>query len=369
MSISQAWNRGRSLLVASTLLFPLAATAQTPAQERFAEQVDVSEVLLDVVVTDREGNVIIGLTPDDFVVKENGKPVDVATATFYSNRRLLDSPTPASGDVDTAPKPRYFILFLQEQQRANSDNPGLGLMRRQLEAVREMKKWVDNEKLLDDFVAVVSYDVKLKIHQDFTQDERAILMAVDLAAKANDPGSNWPSRLPQQGDVSLRAHLPLGKELDKSTRNVYQAMTVLAKATDGIVGRKNLVFFGTGFGDVNDFGLYKPDPRYYAPMVQALNTHNVAVYSVDLVPDTVDYELANGLNQLANETGGRYFYNFATFATPLAQIAAENSGYYLLSYRAERAAGTTGYQKVRVEAKNPEFRVKTREGYLVRDPA
>mgnify|MGYP001195913274 CR=1 FL=1 len=69
------------------------------------------------------------------------------------------------------------------------------------------------------------------------------------------------------------------------------------------------------------------------------------------------------LNQLSDETGGRYYFNFINFLTPLQQLAKENSGYYLLSYQSPHPAGKTGFQKVEVKTVNPEFRVRTREGY------
>ena len=49
------------------------------------------------------------------------------------------------------------------------------------------------------------------------------------------------------------------------------------------MGRKNLVLFSSGFGQVNSFGQYQPDPRYEEPMAQILNDANVAVYAVDLL--------------------------------------------------------------------------------------
>jgi len=355
-------------------LAPLAVAAQAqegqePPTETFAGDVTVSEVLLDVLVTDREGNVIIGLVPDDFVVREGKEPVTVETATFYSNRRLLDLPSASgagSGDVDTVPRDRYFILFFQDQQRASVDAPFL--LQRQMKASKEAQEWVAKEKLLDDWVAVVSYDAKLKIHQDFTQNKQQILQAINDAARGTDPGDNWPSRLPPAEEVSLRSQLPQGKELSHKTERIYDAFTVLAEASGHIVGRKNLIFFGTGFGDTAGFGLYKPDSRFFPGMVQALNDNNVAVYALDLVPSEVDYALADALNQLASETGGKYFTFFTSFTTPLQQVASENSGYYLLSYRSSHPKGESGFQKVEVDLRNPEFRVRAREGYLYGEP-
>ncbi len=356
-----------SLALVLGLLLPPVLRAEAAQGGGFGEQLTVSEVLLDVLVTDRQGNVIVGLQPDDFIVEEDGKPVEVAALSFYSNRRLLDAVggQAAAGSPDgIAPSHRYFVLFFEEQQQKSSDVPELGLVQRQLAAARESRRWIKQEKLLDDYVAVVSYDVRLKVHQDFTQDSAALLRAVDGASTGKDPGANWPSRQSQEEGVpSLRAALPSGAQLGKETGTVYEALSTLARAMDGIVGRKNLVLFATGFGDETAFNLYKPDPRYMPATVQALNNANVAVYSIDLVPSEVEYAESNGLHQLADETGGRYYENFTSFITPLRQLASENNGYYLLSYKANHPAGETGYQRVKVKTRNPEFRIQAREGY------
>jgi hypothetical protein len=70
------------------------------------------------------------------------------------------------------------------------------------------------------------------------------------------------------------------------------------------------------------------------------------------------------MNQIANETGGKYFFNTVSFLTPLRQISEETSGYYLISYRATHPAGERGFQEVDVKTRNPEFRVRAREGYV-----
>ena len=89
----------RNLRAALPLLFalPLLSTAAARAQEEppatapFGEQVEVTEVLLDVLVTDRDGNVIVGLKPEDFLVEENGEPIPLLDVSFYSNRPQLDA--------------------------------------------------------------------------------------------------------------------------------------------------------------------------------------------------------------------------------------------------------------------------------------
>lgn len=352
-------------LLAAGLLAATAAGAQEKPRAEFGEKVEVNEVLLDALVTDRQGKVIVGLDKDDFVVREGGKPVELTGVTFYSSRRFLDSVGAAAKrgiDVDRVPQDRYFLLFFEDQRAAALEAPRL--ISQQIEATRRAREWVETALEPTDWVAVVGYDHKLKIYQDWTHNRRALAEAIDDASRAKDGDGNWPSRLPAAGDgPSLRANLPKGDALRDKTTNVYDGLRLLAEAAGKAVGRKNLVLFGTGFGRVNNFGQYVPDERYYPEMQHALNGNNVAVYTVDLTPVGTTHTMSDAMNQLALDTGGRYFFDVVNFKMPLGRVAEENGGYYLLSYKAQKGAGKAGFQEVQVKTTNPEFKVNARKGY------
>jgi VWFA-related protein len=339
------------------------AVAQDKPRSDFGERVDVQEVLLDALVTDRSGKVIVGLGKDDFVVREDGKPVELTGVTFYSSRRLLDSAGELAKkgiDVDRVPQDRYFILFFDDQRDNALEAPRL--ISQQIEAARRTRQWVETALDPADWVAVVGYDKKLKVYQDWTHDRRALATAVDRAIRGRDSEGNWPSRLPASGP-SLLANLPHGNELRDKTTNIYDGLRLLAQASGKVTGRKNMVLFGTGFGRVNTFGQYVPDERYYPGMVRALNTNNVAVYNVDLSPAGTTHTMSDAMNQLSLDTGGRYFFDVVNFGTPLGRVADENGGYYLISYKAEKPAGKAGFEEVQVKTVNPEFKVNARKGY------
>ena len=347
------------------------AAAQEPQQQqqpRFGEKIEVREVLLDALVTDAQEHVIVGLGKDDFVVRESGKRMDLTGVTFYSNRRLLagsDVLAKKGISIDQVPEDRYFILFWSDQKANAADAPVL--LKQQVESGRRAREWVEREVLPNDWVAVVSYDVKLKVHQDFTHDRRLLTAAIDDAVKGKEAETNWPSRIPPPGSgPSLLAGLPRGNDLREATKTIYDGLQVVGRAAGSIPARKNLLLFSTGFGQISPgpFRQYQPDPRYYRPTIAALDTADVAVYTLDLWPagDT-NHTMADALNQLASDTGGKYLFNFTNFLTALEQVSTENNGYYLLSYRSEHPAGTSGFQSVEVKTANPEFRVKARQGY------
>jgi VWFA-related protein len=338
---------------------------QEKPQGQFEGKVNVNDVLLDVLVTDARGNVIVGLDKNDFVVTENGRPVELNGVTFYSNRRLVESsPTLAQKSVSTdqATEDRYFILLFEDQKDVAQEAPRL--LSQSLEAAKRARGWVESEMLPSDWVAVASYDTRLKVQQDFTRDRKALVAAIGDAVKGKDREGNYPSRIDTSKGPSLLAGLPKGTALRDKTPTLYEALQAIAEAGGGVRGRKNLLLFTFGLpGRENTFGSFVPDKRYFEPTVQALNANNVAAYAIDLTPPAVEHTLSDSLNKLAVDTGGRYFFNVTNFSTPLDQVAQENSGYYLLSYSSEQPAGKSGFQNVTVTTTNPEFRVKARKGY------
>ena len=107
--------------------------------------------------------------------------------------------------------------------------------------------------------------------------------------------------------------------------------------------------------------------RYYDPMIRALNRADVTVYPVSLLenPDQPPF-VHQTLERIAGDTNGQYFRYNTSFAPALRQIDKLSNGYYLISYYTKARSGN-GYQKVDVAVKNPEFRVRARQGYSYGD--
>jgi len=360
--------RATSTMILGLLLALTAGSLPAAAQDQppqFRGRVEVTDVLLDTVVTDNQGNVVLGLGKKDFEVEENGKPVDLNSVTFYSNRRFMESAERAK-ELGISPKEvptdRYFILFFHNQSDLLPR-----ITAKLLDAGRRAKQWVRTDLSPNDHVAVVGYKYKLNIYQDFTTDPNAISAAIDDAVRGIEP-QHWPSRVQPTEGPSLIANLPSPDEISKGSVRFYGAMQILAKAAGALPVRKNLVLFSLGFGELRDFGYYAPDSRYYRPMVETLNNNNVAVYSIDLISVEPGEALrenisGNSLSLLSSDTGGAYYFNFVNFLDPLERVSDATSGYYLLAYTSHHAAGTSGYQKVTVRTVNPEFHVEAREGY------
>ena len=347
------------------LALPAGAAAQDQPEstEPFTGQIEVTEALVDVLVTDRDGNQILGLTPSDFRVKEGGKQLEVTGATFYSNRRFLDAAGAKKLGIDPAAVPdrRLYILFFDDQSRHDSDDPTL-LVSRQLRAGRDVVQWMRTGLEPGDLVAVVSFDSRLRLQQVFTADRALLERAIDRALKSADEPKEWPSRAGDPTDLPrISAALPKDKALRDATPSLELALGTLAQAVQSIPGRKNLLLFSSGFGRLTTAGA--PEKKRFDPMIESLNAANVAVYAADLLPPGTQHPWSGVISDMATETGGRPFFDLTDYKLPLERVAATTNGYYLVSFKSEHRADETGYRPIEVTVANPEFRVTARRGY------
>jgi VWFA-related protein len=347
----------RIVFASLLLLLAVPAIAQEPP---FTEKIDVNVVLVDATVTDRSGSQILGLTKDDFVVKEDGVAQEVASLDYFTNRRLLDTPeSQAAFKVERVKEERYFILFFHELLGGDSRLQVDTEVRRAKDAAIE---FVEKEMLPQDRIAVAGYDARLKIYADFTSDKKILRKALNEVVKFSRGLTSTPA---YAGEVSIMRTIDT-KKMVNDTGRIYDAIKYLAESLPEVQARKVLVLFSPGIGQASDFSAQIPEneDHWYRPMVQALNAENVSVYSVNLLRNvTGAYAAEQALQRVAAETGGEYFKPAVSFSTPLEQVEQENNGYYLLSYYSKHPKGSTGYQKIDVSLKNSEFRIKAREGY------
>lgn len=347
----------RQYISVVSLLLAMTASAQEP---QYTETVDVNVVLVDATVTDRSGNQILGLTKDDFIVKEDGVAQQIASVDYFTNRRLLDSPeSKAAFKVERVREERYFILFFHELL---SNPPGLNLTREVYRARDSAVEFVEKHMLPEDRVAVAGFDARLKIYSDFTGDKEILKKALGEVVRFSNGLTTVP---PYAGDVSIMKNIDK-KKMMNDTGRIYDAIAYLAESLPEVQARKVMMLFSPGIGQSSSFSreIAENEDQWYLPMLHALNKENVSVYSINLLTTVTDlYAQEQTLSRLAQETGGEYFKTAVSFITPLKEVEKENNGYYLLSYNSRHPKGATGYQKINVTLKNPEFRIKAREGY------
>jgi VWFA-related protein len=130
-------------------------------------------VLVDVVVTDKQGNPVTGLRPEDFVVEENGKPQKIsAFVTPHENA----APVPPLPPGVYSNKPEYrssggpiTVMLLDAVNTPFSDQ---GYARRQ------MLNFVQNQYKPGQKMAIFTFTGSLRLLQDFTTDPGILLAAL-----------------------------------------------------------------------------------------------------------------------------------------------------------------------------------------------
>lgn len=340
------------IITAFLLLGSISMAAQTPPAPQFEEKVDVNVVLIDAIVTTRDGEQILGLGKDDFIVEENGVRQEIESVDYYTNRRLLTSPeAEAEFDVERVREPRYFVFFFD---KFSGPAPIEGFDRELWRATKTAKQFVQEELLEEDYVAVLGHDARLEIYTDFTRDRSRIIGALEQARRFGS--GNFEST----GEPSIVANLD-NQDVMKSSGWIWDALKMVGEGLQPIHGRKVMLLFSPGLFSRSGTIL---ETQEYEPMVQALNAANTSVYGLNLVP-TVSGSIGEmNLNRLVAATGGDYFAHSVNFMTPLKRIENRNNGYYLITYRSTKPEGTNGYQEVDVSLRNPEFRIEARDGYV-----
>jgi VWFA-related protein len=339
-----------------TLLISLLAFALPSFAQPYQERVDVDLVLVDIIVTDSRGNQILGLGPDDFIVKEGGVPQKIESLDYFTNRRLLTAPEEkAAFKVERVREERYFILFFDEDMREGGENRLRRAQRDAIQFVRERMKPQDR-------VAVAGFDARLLVYADFTSDKAILESALGEISKFSNGLTSVP---PYAGDASIMRNIDVARMV-KETGRVYDAIQLIAEAIRPIGARKVLALFSGGIGEPSSFNPQVPENEefFYQPMIRALNASNVTVHSIALLENRSFSAREQALARIASESGGKFYTNVVNFAGPLSRLEKESSGYYLLTYRIDKPAGEHGYQKIDVSLRNPEFRVRARDGYV-----
>ncbi len=353
MRTSRELKKNPRLLVPAVLaLMTAPILAQEPGPP-FEEEIDVTEVTLDVRVTDDDGNAVLGLTPEDFSVTENGDPVEVVSVTSYSHRYVPDT--------ETAPDSRFVMLLVHTPIGAEFER--VGTLRRRVQLSRDLLDWLDNGMAPSDWVAVATYSSSLSLLQDFTQDREALRQALaDAGQGKRKPSNPWPE---SDSPWDLEPRLPQGRELSRASGNIFAAMSLLGEASGHIIGRKLMVLFSPGFGDLGpDLNFTGPDRRRYRDLLATLSESNVVVFPIDTTPIEVDHTQQHALRRIANDTGGDFAPFVTRFDNRMKDITDHNSAYYLLSYSVGHRRADEGFRRVKVEVKDRDFEIVSRSGYV-----
>jgi len=290
----------------------------------YSIKVDVPLVNLDVLVTTKDGQFVPGLHKENFKIMEDGVPQNI------TNFNQATAPITAVLLVEFASTNYSFVR----------------------DAVIASYTFAQTLKK-DDWVAVISYDMKPQILTDFTQDKGQVMGAI---SQMTIPGF--------------------------AETNLFDALYDTLDRLDGIEGRKYVILVTTGvdtFSKINldqmmkkikatkDVTIYPVSVgwalRNYCEVHQCGYTHGMGI-----PVGQMDYLQAdNEMNTFARMTGGRaYFPRFqAEFGEIFNAIGQDIRNEYSIAYHPTNTKLDGSYRKLKIELTSPEggqLKVKDQKG-------
>ena len=391
-----------SLFLVFALAFPSLAqhtqstSSSAPGDYRIRVTSDL--VLTNVVVRDKQGNLVRGLTKDDFSIYEDGKQQRISSFDFENVDALATAGAVAGVTVSGTTGPVKIIGFNQPLNKQELKNHRLivlffdfsGMEEDDIDrAVQAAQKYVDQQMAPADLVAVISLDTSMRIDQDFTND-KARLAAV-LRGYTSGEGQGFGA-----GDTGTAEGTPdTGGSFvaDDSEYNQFntdrklQAIQTIAKSLAKIDQKKSIIYFSNGMS--------RSGIENQAELRAAVNTavqSNVALYTLDVRglqafppggeaqsaslrgrsaysgQSVLDQFNSNAdsqetLTTLAGDTGGKAFLDNNDLSGIFTAVQRDTSAYYVLGYRSTNPEMTGKYRRVKVVLKRSDLKLEYRNGY------
>lgn len=273
MSFAQGkvpWIQAAGLL--ASFCFLVFVSAQEPPPRNVPSptlRVTTRLVIVDVVVTDKNGQHLKDLTARDFTLLENGKPQRIAAfsleQTGLAGNGGRPRPVPLPAHVYTN-RPEYqmppaipTVLLIDALNTSMQD---------QAFARLQLLRYLGTQLKPDRPISVIALGQSLRVLQDFTDDPDLLRTAVEnfrpeqsrQLALGNVEGQAPP---PARAIAESRA---LTASVERATRNLFQfyneqasvalnvrvaqtlaAFQLVARTVAGFPGRKNLVWVTAGF--------------------------------------------------------------------------------------------------------------------------
>jgi Ca-activated chloride channel family protein len=271
-------------------------------QQVFRAGVDLTT--FGVTVTDRKGNIVTGLSREDFQIVEDGKP---QTLQYF-----------AHGEGEASPEMH------------------LGLM---LDASGSMQA---DMKLAQG--AAIKFLNMLPHAQDIT------LVDFDTQVRI--------TRYPQRDFARLVERIRQRKP--EGWTALYDALGTYLDGAGQQDGRKIMVMYTDG-GDTRS-------ALSFSETLDLLKASQVTVYAIGLVEHagSARTQLQMTLRQFAETTGGQAFFPTAMKDVESAyeKVLAEINGQYHLGYVSSNPATDGAWRKVEIKLERGDLRVRSRKGYF-----
>jgi len=409
-------------MVNRMLLFLLISPISWAWQQDFDsyyEEIGVVLYQLQVNVRDKNGDPVRGLTKDDFQVKLDGKLQEIQSIEEISlDTMVSDNQWQSLEDIPQQAR-RVFVFFFDLRYST----------RRGLQEARDAAaEFVQSEILTSDLVAVFAYQPLggIDMVTNFTSDPTHLLKALDHLSFANgrhiiqdpagyyldglldeymtqlngDPNStiintanNTISNSHLQEMVELAARSE-NRNYDREVLHFLGNLEAFANGLKYVHGRKNLIWFSTGFDSSSLIGADFEDLSQNAErsisgqyervrsdqlgegdiqhkvrtVVEQLQGSGTVIFSVDtsLGSGTSSEKVGlQTLNMFSVDTGGRTFTNSNKLLPALEKIKDITNDYYLVSFYPEAKLGRGEVGRLKVNVDVPRTTVYANKGLIL----
>ncbi len=390
----------------------------------FFESVRVDVVNVDVYVTDSKGKRVTGLTADDFVVLEDGRPVEITNFYAVEGGQPTEPAPPVAppepvGDEPAEPRLKPGRLSLPEDQRLHVvlyfDNQFLRPFNRNRVA-KKVREFLHSQIGPEDKVMLVTYDKELHRRHPFTSNMRAISSTLDEILTLT--GSAVTTETERRGAIRRiersRSLSEAWSHADFYAKSRYHelnlsidALKKLVSSLAGLPGRKALLYVSDGLPmNAGEDIFYLIDEQFqtqssgklqanrysarlrFRELIAQANANRVTFYTLEAAGldfhsslsaeqggssrvtggSHIDVDFIRDTNHqttlmmLARDTGGLATFNSNNITGALDRMAADFDSYYSLGYQpALREEGR--YHKIEVKMKRRGLKVRHRNGY------
>jgi VWFA-related protein len=405
-----------SLVLALVVLAAPSAQQSAPALSEQRESKgpvfrgDVNLIVVDVVVRDRSGAIVRGLTANDFEIREDNRPqqvvsfnVEEVTTTVPSGQVVPQVLTAGVGPSDSKTDAAATTSPPVAEPITREDLAGRRLIvllfdlssmqAEELErAVRAAVEYVDKQMAAADLVAIATIDTTLKVVSDFTGDREQVKAALGQFVAVDAVRFETPAAETAATDETVaatgEATTSDSAEYDLFNNDArLRALRTLADALAPVEQKKSILYFSGGMtrsgGDNQvelraattaavraNVALYPVDTRGLQAVVPGgdasrASARGVGAFSGRGVSQQFDRLFASQdtLQTLAADTGGRAFTDTNDFGEAFTQVQRDTSSYYLLGYSSTNSVKDGRFRRISVRVKRPDLRVDHRAGY------
>jgi len=315
-----------------------AAAAQTSERSPFSLKVHVDLVILNVAVMDEKGANVTSLKKQDFIVYEDDVEQQVA-------------------DFLPVEAPFHLVLALDTSISTRSS----------LSLIKKAASNFTDQLRFSDQIAILEINSSIREIQGFTSDRRKLKKAIDRIATASSGGSriydgvaDAAKRL-QKSEGGRKAIIMLSDGMENSSRIKFEDLRGLLAQSDVVFYPVTILNKGSQKDMLEDFiknaDKKKPDLASYVEN---------AKLSVSVLEEVYQIQ-AERLQVMTDETGGKIFLvaDLVDLAEEYAKVAHELRNTFSLAYYSKNTGRDGTMRKIRVEVRDPRYRVRTRTSYLV----